>query len=62
MKLTQASKFNKEWTPKATPTRKLQQTVGVKIPFQVFCQTSPWSPNQYVPFGSPFVRIKKVGY
>ena len=36
MKLTQASKSNKEWTLKATPTQKLQQIVEAEIPFRVF--------------------------
>ena len=62
MKLTQVSKSNTEWTLKATPALKLQRIIGAEIPFRVFIQIGPWSLDQYVPFGTPFVRIKKVGH
>ena len=55
MKLTQVSKSNMELTLKVAPTWKLHRIVGAEIPFRVFRQTGPWSPDQYVPFGSPFV-------
>ena len=60
MKLSQASNFNKERTLKATPTWNLQRIVRAEIPFRVFHQTSPWSSDQYMPIGSPFVRVEKA--
>ena len=60
---TESRVKNQHWTnTKSYPTWKRQRTVGGKLPFRRLRQTGLVTADQYMPFGSPLVRIRKVGH